>query len=66
MRAIQREVLSVTTVESGSTPQTLIFLHIPKTAGVTLRRIIDRQYDKSTIFTFGGPNALPGVNSPPL
>lgn len=29
----------------------LIFLHIPKTAGCTLNTILERQYKKSTIFT---------------
>jgi hypothetical protein len=31
--------------------QVLIFLHIPKAAGSTLRRIIEKQYEPSTIFT---------------
>lgn len=31
----------------------LIFLHIPKTAGTTLHRILERQYEASTIFTIG-------------
>ncbi|SDC82928.1 MULTISPECIES: sulfotransferase family 2 domain-containing protein [unclassified Candidatus Frackibacter] len=29
----------------------LIFMHIPKTGGITLRRIIDKQYDESKVFT---------------
>jgi hypothetical protein len=32
----------------------LIFLHIPKTAGSTLRRILERQYDPRHIFTLEG------------
>ncbi len=32
----------------------LVFLHIPKTAGSTLRRIIERQYDPDLIFTLEG------------
>lgn len=32
--------------------QTVIFLHIPKTAGTTLRSIICRQYESNTIATF--------------
>ncbi len=32
----------------------LIFLHIPKTAGSTLRRILERQYDSHRIFTLEG------------
>ena len=31
----------------------LVFLHIPKTAGTTLRDIISRQYDKDAIFVIG-------------
>jgi hypothetical protein len=32
----------------------VIFLHIPKTAGTTLHRIIERQYRQREIFTIGG------------
>jgi len=32
--------------------KTLIFLHIPKTAGTTLHHILDRCYSKDQIFTF--------------
>lgn len=32
-------------------PEALIFLHIPKTAGTTLNRIIERQYNPLSIFT---------------
>jgi hypothetical protein len=34
--------------------ETLIFLHIPKTAGTTLNRIIDRQYSPFRIYTTHG------------
>ncbi|MFH1845155.1 MAG: sulfotransferase [bacterium] len=37
----------------GDTPG-LVFLHIPKTAGSTLRRIVERQYDARQIFTLEG------------
>lgn len=29
----------------------LIFLHIPKTAGTSLRKIVERFYDKEEIYT---------------
>jgi hypothetical protein len=32
--------------------QTIIFLHIPKTAGTTLHRIIERHYPRDRIYTF--------------
>ena len=35
--------------------QTLIFLHIPKTAGTTLSHILDRCYPKNQIFNFKDP-----------
>lgn len=31
--------------------KTILFLHIPKTAGTTLDRIIDKQYDRSKVFS---------------
>jgi len=31
--------------------QTLIFLHIPKAAGTTLHRIIERQYGSTAVFS---------------
>ena len=34
--------------------KSLIFLHIPKAAGTTLRTIIDRQFHEGAIFTFDG------------
>ncbi|MEC4891518.1 MAG: sulfotransferase family 2 domain-containing protein [Oscillatoria sp. PMC 1051.18] len=34
-------------------PKSLIFLHIPKSAGTTLNKIIENNYDKDTIFTIG-------------
>jgi hypothetical protein len=33
----------------------LVFLHIPKTAGTTLRKIIERQYPRHLIFNVDGP-----------
>lgn len=33
--------------------RTVIFVHIPKTAGTTLHRIIERQYPRNRIFTIG-------------
>ncbi len=36
---------------SPADQKALIFLHIPKTAGTTLNRIIERQYSPSAIFT---------------
>lgn len=35
------------------TNETIIFLHIPKTAGTTLHHIIDRQYPEKSIFSLG-------------
>lgn len=35
----------------SSAPPTLIFLHIPKTAGTTLSRVIERQYPRRHTFT---------------
>jgi len=37
-----------------SNKQTLIFLHIPKAAGTTMHKIIERQYAKSFVFTMDG------------
>lgn len=45
---------------SGSQPRiflenkTLIFLHIPKTAGISMRQIIEAQYEPKTIWTVSG------------
>jgi hypothetical protein len=36
---------------NASQGQTLIFLHIPKAAGTTLHRIIERQYDSKAVFS---------------
>lgn len=38
------------------TPAKLIFLHIPKTAGMSLRHIIARQYIGQPIYVFGSDN----------
>ncbi|MBW8011346.1 MAG: sulfotransferase family protein [Chloroflexi bacterium] len=38
--------------------QTVIFLHIPKTAGITLNRIIDRQFNKEEIFHIHGDELI--------
>jgi len=35
-------------------PEALIFLHIPKAGGTTLRRVIERQYPKQSIFHIDG------------
>lgn len=37
---------------------TLIFLHIPKAAGTTMHKIIERQYGKSSIFTMDGARVM--------
>jgi hypothetical protein len=37
--------------------RSLIFLHIPKTAGITLYRIIEKQYPPSAIFNIGTPRS---------
>ncbi|MCP5094371.1 MAG: sulfotransferase family 2 domain-containing protein [Chloroflexi bacterium] len=37
--------------QQQQTPKTVIFLHIPKTAGTTLHRIIKRQYPEKAIFS---------------
>lgn len=36
-----------------TTHQTIIFLHIPKTAGTTLNQVIDRQYPAKQVYSFG-------------
>jgi hypothetical protein len=36
-------------------PEAVIFLHIPKTGGITLRRIIERQYDRRVVHSVGDP-----------
>lgn len=41
-------------LNDGEEPPAVIFLHIPKTAGATLHRIIERQYEPSVIFTLDG------------
>jgi hypothetical protein len=33
-------------------PQTVIFVHVPKTAGMTLYRILERNYAQKSIYTF--------------
>lgn len=42
-----------TTNPSLAAEDTVIYLHIHKTAGTTLQQIIDRQYDPAQIWTFG-------------
>lgn len=37
----------------GEPPARLLFLHLPKTAGSTLRRIIDKHYGRGAVFTIG-------------
>lgn len=46
--------------------ETLIFLHIPKTAGTTLQWIIERQYDPSEIYTLRGQHDVPALEQLPL
>jgi len=42
----------------------LVFLHVPKTAGTTLRSIIMRQYPSAAGFdTFGNPDAQPDLSA---
>jgi hypothetical protein len=38
---------------TGKAEQTVIFLHIPKTAGTTLHRIIERHYPPEHVFSLG-------------
>jgi hypothetical protein len=40
--------------QAAGQPAAAIFLHIPKTAGTTLLSILDRQYPKQAIHSFGG------------
>jgi hypothetical protein len=42
--------------------ETVIFLHIPKTAGTTLRRIIDKQYRPREIYSTDPTPLQPGVS----
>lgn len=39
----------------------LIFLHIPKTAGITLSRIIEKQYNAASIFSIDGANSAASI-----
>lgn len=41
--------------------KTLIFLHIPKTAGSTLHKIIERQYKPKSIFSINGKRAQESI-----
>lgn len=41
--------------------RTLIFIHIPKAAGTTLHRIIERQYPRNTIYTINGANVQKSI-----
>jgi Galactose-3-O-sulfotransferase len=50
-RELQFAGVSQTPVKRSSVGETLIFLHIPKTAGTTLNRIIEWQYNPLSIFT---------------
>jgi hypothetical protein len=43
--------------QRGAPAPRLIFLHLPKTAGSTLRRIIEKYYGRRTVFTIGEPTA---------
>ncbi len=40
--------------------ETLIFIHLPKTGGVTLSDIVSRQYDPSEVFHVRNPDSSPG------
>jgi len=44
-------------VDTEPRDKTLIFLHLPRTAGTTLHRIIERQYDPNSIYTIDGVNS---------
>ena len=43
--------LSKTAIATDNMKEVLFFLHIPKTAGTTLRNVLYRQYPKQSIFT---------------
>jgi hypothetical protein len=49
------------TNESAKAEQAVIFLHVPKTAGTTLHRIIERQYRPEQVYSFG-PLAHESIN----
>jgi hypothetical protein len=54
-------LLSKNTGQSPMAPpnkETIIFLHIPKTAGMTLYQILSRQYAPKAIYTIGGQTEL--------
>ena len=40
-------------VASGR-PHSYVFLHIPKTGGITLYHVLNRQFDRSQVFTIRG------------
>jgi hypothetical protein len=49
----------INTKNSSTSPgQTAIFLHIPKTAGITLNKIINRQFKKDEIFHIHGDELI--------
>lgn len=43
--------MGATTAMKSNSDQALIFLHVPKTAGITLHRIIEKQYRPDEMFT---------------
>ena len=43
-------------MKTSDKDQLIIFLHIPKTAGTSLRDIIERNFDEKAIFTIDGKN----------
>jgi hypothetical protein len=45
--------MEVTRVENSTTEKTVVFLHIPKTAGTTLHRIIERHYRPEQLYSVG-------------
>lgn len=40
----------------------VIFLHIPKAAGTTLHRVLERQFPRETIFSIDGANVQKSIN----
>lgn len=49
-------------MKSVTEEKTLVFLHIPKAAGTTLHRIIERQFPHNTIFSIDGANVQKSID----